>query len=73
MWNFLKRNFHIDDFQRTNKYDSILGVLFDPNSYEMDKKEMLNRMWKTHFLDFTTKGNGGVYPTKARRPRTRQN
>ena len=55
----------MDDFQRTNKYDIILGVIFDPNSYEMDKKEMLNQIWKTYYLYFTTKGNGGTYATNA--------
>ena len=72
MWNFLKRKFYMDDFQRTNKYDSILGVIFDPNSYEMDKKEMLNQIWKTYYLFFTTKVNGGKYATNARRKCTRQ-
>ena len=29
----------MNDQQIINKYDSILGVLFYPNSYEMDEKE----------------------------------
>ena len=56
----------MDDSQGINKYDSILDIVFDPDSYEMDEKEMLNNIWKIHFLDFTTKGNGGAYATKAR-------
>ena len=38
------------DLQKINKYDIILDIIFDPNSYEMDEKEMLNRIWKTRFF-----------------------
>ena len=55
----------MDDQQIINKDDSVPDIIFDPSSYEMDEKEMLNQIWKTHFLDFTTKGNGGAYATKS--------
>ena len=38
MRNLLKSNHHVDELQRINKYDRILDVIFDPNSYQMDEK-----------------------------------
>ena len=36
------------DLQRNNEYNSIKDVIFDPNSYEMDEKE-IKITWK-HIL-----------------------
>ena len=70
--NYPKRTRHMNNSQIINKNDRILDFLFDWNSYEMDEREMLNFIWKANFLGFTTKGNGGAYDTKARRPHKRQ-
>ena len=37
------------DLQRINKYDGILDIIFDLNSYEIDEKEMQSRKWKIRF------------------------
>ena len=62
----------MNKLQRINKCDNIPDVIFDPNSYEIGEKEMLNQLWKIRFLNFTTKGNGGAYTTKSKRPCTCQ-
>ena len=49
MQNNPKINWNIVELKIINKEDSILDVVFDPNSYERDEKEMKNNMDNTFY------------------------
>ena len=57
MRHYLKSNFHMDDFQKINKYNSISHVIFYPNSFKCikNKYKIICRTWVHSWFYFKSK------------------